>query len=120
MEGMIDQVYSNKVWFENGKIMKGPADEFPINCPNCPAHLCKGATVDRWRSEQKWRQIIYFGDGEGDFCPCSRLQRGDKACARVDFKLLKKLREFEVKTKDTHLNIIEGVLFDIYEWKDLN
>ena len=56
--------------------------------------------------------MIYFGDGAGDFCPCSRLDQGSKACARVGYSLLEKLRALEQSP--------EGLKCDIVEWADLD
>lgn len=51
-------------------------------CPNCPPNLCKGAVLQLWFDERPSRRCLYVGDGKGDFCPASRMRRGDVLFAR--------------------------------------
>ena len=49
-------------------------------CTRCPKNLCKGLLVDEIVAHHKRLHgkddctIIYLGDGEGDFCPATRLR----------------------------------------------
>lgn len=50
----------------------GP-DREPHGCDHCPTNMCKGAILDALRHEHSADQILYVGDGIGDFCPSTRL-----------------------------------------------
>ena len=51
-------------------------------CPLCPPNLCKGAVLQRWLVEMAPSRCVYVGDGGGDYCPATRLRKGDVVLAR--------------------------------------
>lgn len=56
----------------------------PHECPLCPSNLCKGGVLERIRSGlSPQTQIIYVGDGGGDFCPACELHAGDAVLCRA-------------------------------------
>jgi pyridoxal phosphate phosphatase PHOSPHO2 len=54
----------------------------PHQCPHCPPNLCKGAVLQRWLDGCPGCTCVYVGDGQGDFCPATRLRTGDVLIAR--------------------------------------
>ncbi|GAA0138392.1 phosphatase [Lithospermum erythrorhizon] len=60
-------------------------------CNLCPPNLCKGLVVKRMQSlslRDGNTRFIYLGDGEGDFCPTSKLNKEDRVMPRKDFALM--------------------------------
>jgi 2,3-diketo-5-methylthio-1-phosphopentane phosphatase len=51
-------------------------------CELCPPNLCKGAVLSRWLEAELPGRCVYVGDGGGDFCPATRLRKGDVLLAR--------------------------------------
>jgi hypothetical protein len=82
----------------------------PHACGHCPANLCKGEVLEQIRKDYGYRQIVYVGDGCGDFCPFLRLNRRDFFYARQDFSCHKKI------TKLCDLN--EGDCPQLRLWRD--
>ena len=66
-----------------------PADS-PHSCALCPPNLCKGNVLDKWREQYLFHQVVYIGDGGGDFCPALRLCSSDTVLCRQDYPLHKK------------------------------
>lgn len=56
----------------------------PHACDLCPKNLCKGAVLDRLGLLASAKQIVYVGDGGGDFCPGLRLRPQDLLLVRDD------------------------------------
>ncbi|XP_015889132.4 thiamine phosphate phosphatase-like protein [Ziziphus jujuba] len=60
-------------------------------CNLCPSNLCKGLVIDQIQAcaseSGTGRRIIYLGDGNGDFCPTLRLEKGDYIMPRKNFPL---------------------------------
>jgi hypothetical protein len=53
----------------------------------------------------KYESIMYFGDGENDFCPAFSLSENDVVMARKDFPLEKKLINLTIQeVKPTLIN----------------
>eukprot|EP00246_Nothoceros_aenigmaticus_P000731 TRINITY_DN10960_c0_g1_i1.p1 TRINITY_DN10960_c0_g1~~TRINITY_DN10960_c0_g1_i1.p1 ORF type:complete len:102 (-),score=12.63 TRINITY_DN10960_c0_g1_i1:28-333(-) len=48
--------------------------------------MCKGMILDSIKS-QTTKQVVYLGDGRGDFCPTLRLSNQDHVLARSGFPL---------------------------------
>lgn len=74
----------------------------PHNCSRCPPNLCKGAVLAQWieslksvspRDDDEKLQLIYIGDGGGDFCPCMRLRVGDVVLCRENWTLHHMIQE---------------------------
>ncbi|XP_074555640.1 thiamine phosphate phosphatase-like protein [Curcuma longa] len=64
-------------------------------CNLCPPNMCKGMIVDRIQASSGIiagkKQVIYVGDGKGDYCPSLRLTEGDYLMPRKDYPLSKLL-----------------------------
>lgn len=99
---------------EQGRLRIQPCHDFhtaPHGCTNpCPPNMCKGMIIERIISSlsvEGKKQIIYLGDGAGDFCPSLKLREGDYMMPRKDFpvwELICKNRAF--------------VKAEIHEWSD--
>lgn len=59
----------------------------PHNCPHCPVNLCKGRALKSWALSG---QIMYVGDGGGDYCPSLCLPSSGVVFAREGFPLAQK------------------------------
>ena len=73
-----------------------PSEGAPHGCLHCPSNLCKGAVMQGWLDEMgSAARVAYVGDGGGDFCPCTRMARGDTVFARrkPHDRLLRKCRQ---------------------------
>ncbi|KAI3868960.1 hypothetical protein MKX03_003331 [Papaver bracteatum] len=55
----------------------------------CPPNLCKGKIIERMRDslafDEGKKQIIYIGDGKGDFCPSLKMREGDYLMPRKNY-----------------------------------
>ncbi|XP_077217141.1 inorganic pyrophosphatase 1-like [Tasmannia lanceolata] len=80
---------------EDGKLRIFPYHDFDssphgCNLSSCPPNMCKGVVIERIRasvSAERNKQIIYLGDGKGDFCPSLKLGEGDYVMPRKKFPL---------------------------------
>ena len=79
------EVVTNSASFDSaGRLHVRPHQptSLPHDCPLCPANLCKGAVLDEWLRASRPSRCVYVGDGNGDFCPATRLRAGDVVLAR--------------------------------------
>jgi pyridoxal phosphate phosphatase PHOSPHO2 len=83
---------------------KGP----PHDCPLCPVNMCKGSIMQQLIAKYRPEQVVYIGDGGGDFCPCAGLTAADVIFARASaeeaagsrsFALLEKLAQLAEEDK---------------------
>lgn len=85
LAGAISSVETNGAAYgEDGRLSitpHQPADA-PHGCDLCPPNLCKGAVLSRWLEAAAPRTCVYIGDGQGDFCPATRLRKGDVLLTR--------------------------------------
>ncbi|CAK9211661.1 unnamed protein product [Sphagnum troendelagicum] len=116
---------------ENGALHVVPfhaADEQlpPHGCNLCPPNMCKGLILNsiqgKTTSGSTRREVIYIGDGGGDFCPSLQLQKGDHVLARKGFPLLKRLQENQNVVKATvHVwssaSDVEAILSDLLQFE---
>jgi pyridoxal phosphate phosphatase PHOSPHO2 len=70
----------------------------PHQCPNsCPKNLCKTKVLQTFQNEffpQEFHQILYIGDGSGDYCPATSLRNeNDIVLCRQDWTLHRRLQE---------------------------
>jgi 2,3-diketo-5-methylthio-1-phosphopentane phosphatase len=66
----------------------------PHHCPYCPMNLCKSLVLKKFceESEVPYSQVIYIGDGSGDYCPAAHLTREkDLILCRENWSLHQKL-----------------------------
>jgi 2,3-diketo-5-methylthio-1-phosphopentane phosphatase len=47
----------------------------PHGCELCPPNMCKGNILTNvLHIHDRYDRVVYIGDGEGDFCPCTKLK----------------------------------------------
>ena len=57
----------------------------PLHAPSTAdrhAHACFIQVLDSIQADAPYDQVVYLGDGSGDFCPCMRLRSSDYIVAR--------------------------------------
>ncbi|XP_077240141.1 thiamine phosphate phosphatase-like protein [Tasmannia lanceolata] len=90
------EIYTNPSCIdEDGKLRIFPYHDFTstshgCNLNICPPNMCKGFVMERIRASaiaEGKKQIIYLGDGKGDFCPSLKLGKGDYLMPRKTFPL---------------------------------
>ncbi|KAE8667109.1 Inorganic pyrophosphatase 1 [Hibiscus syriacus] len=75
---------------EDDKLRIFPHHDFTKSshgCSLCPPNMCKGMVVERIQAsfEGKKKNIIYLGDGSGDYCPALKLGEADYMMPRKNF-----------------------------------
>ena len=69
-------------------------------------NMCKGDELDAYLAahggREKYKKIIYVGDGGNDFCPLLRMKEGDWALVRKGFELQ---RRVESRGKEAGLKV---------------
>ena len=101
------QHYFKKVFAKPSVITKeGKFKKFKIPetwsgvCNNEPINHCKTLNLKEFLQENHgYDQIIYFGDGENDYCPAEFLSSNDKIFPRRDFPLEKVLNQKPVQAQ---------------------
>lgn len=100
MESLFQKVVSNKAILGD-RLHVLPYHDFdsqpPHGCPNCPPNMCKGAILKDELSALEYDQILYVGDGGGDYCAGAALRETDTLLVRKDFALEKKLTTHPVR-----------------------
>eukprot|EP00232_Nephroselmis_pyriformis_P024035 CAMPEP_0182866042 /NCGR_PEP_ID=MMETSP0034_2-20130328/8005_1 /TAXON_ID=156128 /ORGANISM="Nephroselmis pyriformis, Strain CCMP717" /LENGTH=243 /DNA_ID=CAMNT_0024998365 /DNA_START=151 /DNA_END=882 /DNA_ORIENTATION=+ len=92
--GCFSEVNTNEGKLEGGALRVLPHHQGPPhNCVLCPENLCKGMVLDKLRAARPGRDIIYLGDGNGDFCPSARLGPGDHVLPREGYPLLERVEK---------------------------
>jgi pyridoxal phosphate phosphatase PHOSPHO2 len=76
----------------------------PHGCPHCPPNMCKGAILEEVQVLKRHDRVIYIGDGGGDYCPSTRLRKGDTVLARRNYVLSQKIAA-------------EPIQADVREWE---
>jgi hypothetical protein len=72
----------------------------------CKKLLCLIQVIEELLLQRNYRQVIYLGDGRGDYCPCTRLGPNDHNLARQNYpdgsecSLLRLLTEQGLPIKD--------------------
>lgn len=107
----VSEVFTNAGVFEEGDGKRLRVQPYhalhldPHGCPNCPANMCKGKIIEQILSERPFSHVLYVGDGNGDFCPSTRLSVKDMVFARANdadgksYGLLKKLHANQDKVQ---------------------
>lgn len=77
-------------------------------CETCPSNMCKKKILNDFLMENNYhfKNLIYVGDGENDYCPCQILKEKNLIFSRKDFALNKKI------------NKVGGIIADIFYWND--
>jgi len=80
-------------------------------CPSCDGSQCKKIILKDFLSKQnnRYKNIVYLGDGSNDFCPSTILKENDILFPRKNFALFKELY------KKNKINMLECKVFP---WED--
>jgi len=127
-----ERIFTNPARYEaSGALRVNPYVELPHGCRRCPRNLCKGQVLDDLLKQQQYDQVVYAGDGSGDFCPCTRLKSSDIVLARLHYPnetaptpLLQKCMEsetFRIHQASEHGNnnsTNAASHLPVYAWKD--
>ncbi|KAF9614026.1 hypothetical protein IFM89_014826 [Coptis chinensis] len=73
---------------EEGRLRIFPYHDFSTSshgCQLCPPNMCKSVVIERIKTSAFAKQLIYLGDGKGDFCPSTKLRDGDYAMPRKNY-----------------------------------
>ncbi|KAJ6815865.1 inorganic pyrophosphatase 1-like [Iris pallida] len=114
--GCFSEINTNPSYVdEQGKLRIFPYHEFTISshgCSLCPPNMCKGMIIERMLAElggegTKKKQLIYLGDGKGDYCPSLKLREGDIVMPRKNYPV------WELIT--TNIKLIRA---QVHEWSD--
>jgi len=81
------------VWDDQGRLRVSYYDKKVHGCAICPRNMCKGKILDEFlrHSFTTPPDIIYIGDGAGDYCPCLQLAKDSCILAKHGFTLLRQL-----------------------------
>ncbi|CAF0739643.1 unnamed protein product [Didymodactylos carnosus] len=82
----------------------------------CPGNMCKGLVIQRYRNTNKYKKIIFVGDGDNDVCPALKLQHNDYVFAKrnPDEKIVYPLYDL---LKNSYSNQLKSQL---YLWNNMN
>ena len=90
LSSFFSKVYSNPAAFANsGKLVIKHYHSH--SCKRCPANMCKAEILRQHMQGRAYEQVVYFGDGHGDICPCLSLSAGDFVFARRGYKMARHL-----------------------------
>jgi len=97
---LISQIITNPGTFqEDGILRVNPFHKDGHSCRLCPQNLCKGLVlrdiVEESGTRELIQQIVYVGDGSGDYCPTHNLLSQDIICCRQDWSLHRKLQKYD-------------------------
>eukprot|EP00639_Heterosigma_akashiwo_P036577 CAMPEP_0194726754 /NCGR_PEP_ID=MMETSP0296-20130528/31667_1 /TAXON_ID=39354 /ORGANISM="Heterosigma akashiwo, Strain CCMP2393" /LENGTH=300 /DNA_ID=CAMNT_0039631841 /DNA_START=42 /DNA_END=944 /DNA_ORIENTATION=+ len=115
LEEAFSVIHTNKAeWDEDGRLRVSPYHSNE-SCRLCPSNLCKGRVLDGLLTEEvlaRYTQIVYVGDGKGDFCPATRLRPQDVLLCRNggprQFELIKWVRRMWQEHEQTPPGQEEG------------
>jgi len=89
----IGEIFTNPAEFDEKGILnirRYHSPELPPHgCPECPVNMCKGAIINKILTTKKYDKVYYIGDGNGDYCPCSKLTKHDHVLCRKGYPLEK-------------------------------
>ncbi|DBA70351.1 TPA: hypothetical protein ACH3X2_011772 [Trebouxia sp. C0005] len=106
LQGCFNAIITNPARFVDKALRISPYHTQPHGCAACPPNLCKGLVIEELLLQHNYCQIVYLGDGRGDYCPCTRLGPNDHILARQNYpdgtecSLLQLLTEQGVPSKD--------------------
>ena len=70
------------------------------SCPLGGVFLCKGQELMDFIEGKNYQKVLYFADGDNDYCPVVKLTQNDRAFPRKDFGLDRRIaNEGNVKAK---------------------
>lgn len=89
---MIQEIYSNKCVCDEEDFLEY-LNNNAVKCEECKYSLCKAKIMKTLLDENKFKKVLYVGDGINDYCPAVHMRESDVLYARKDFGLHKKLYE---------------------------
>lgn len=116
------KTFTNPAHFENG-LLKIEMYHLQDYCTLSTKNLCKGQIMDDFKEEQRrngvvYGRTVYTGDGNNDFCPILRLQEGDFACVRENFKCAKLVKLAQEGYNCDESGVPYEVKANVVVWKD--
>eukprot|EP01130_Rhizamoeba_saxonica_P016704 TRINITY_DN776_c0_g3_i2.p1 TRINITY_DN776_c0_g3~~TRINITY_DN776_c0_g3_i2.p1 ORF type:complete len:157 (-),score=36.47 TRINITY_DN776_c0_g3_i2:9-479(-) len=93
------RIFTNQAEWENGQLRVSPYHNNDF-CNMCPDNMCKGQIYEEiFNDFNNISQIIYIGDGRGDFCPSQKLRSCDYVFARKNYPLEKLIAESDIEAE---------------------
>ncbi|KAI8803254.1 phosphatase phospho-type [Cladochytrium replicatum] len=78
------KIITNRADVSEGKLKVAPWNTEPHACENgCTYNLCKGSEILKIIDRSRHSRVVYLGDGRNDFCPATKLQKGDIVLVRT-------------------------------------
>ena len=114
LKDLIDEYYSFSCDIDNDRLVLGPLHEH--NCDDCHAYLCKKLAIENIiQKNNSYEKIIYFGDGQNDYCACLALNlvKGSIVYIREDYALDRLLYH-----KKGCVEKRNKILAELVKWKD--
>eukprot|EP00960_Hanusia_phi_P035810 751958-Hanusia_phi.AAC.2 len=100
LDKYITKIVSNVAEVDGGFLRVKPYHTSPHpEGSTSPANLCKGRVMRSWLNEVRWDQVVYCGDGPGDFEGAVNVPLSGKILARKDWplhRLLEKSKEVQM------------------------
>eukprot|EP00288_Rhodomonas_lens_P007509 CAMPEP_0177739676 /NCGR_PEP_ID=MMETSP0484_2-20121128/27154_1 /TAXON_ID=354590 /ORGANISM="Rhodomonas lens, Strain RHODO" /LENGTH=243 /DNA_ID=CAMNT_0019253757 /DNA_START=9 /DNA_END=740 /DNA_ORIENTATION=- len=94
LDQAVSRIVTNPSSVSDGRLRVSPYHTTPHPPPSTsPPNLCKGRVMREWLQEKDWSNVIYCGDGGGDFEGALAVPAGGTVCARKDWSLHKKLQQ---------------------------
>lgn len=93
----VEKIFSNPAWFDDSGLLNIENYHHQNWCKLSVENLCKGDVLDNYVKQREkdgvvFQKIGYVGDGSNDFCPMLRLSNRDLAFPRLDYPIMKKLK----------------------------
>jgi len=90
IEDCFMDVHTNPAEFHGGALRVSPYHKADHGCTTlkgtaCPPNMCKGKVLEGFLLENNYEMVAYVGDGQGDFCACTRLGPRDLIFARTAY-----------------------------------
>ncbi|KAI4460247.1 phosphatase orphan 1 2 [Holotrichia oblita] len=118
----IDKVFTNPANFVND-ILNIQMYHLQTECKMSTKNLCKGRIMEEYIDAQKkdgvtYERVIYIGDGMNDLCPILRLQEGDLACVRVNYKCAELINLLELGQPIDSSGKCYKIKSEVFTWKN--
>lgn len=83
LDQAVSRIVTNPSSVSDGRLRVSPYHTTPHPPPSTsPPNLCKGRVMREWLQEKDWSNVIYCGDGGGDFEGALAVPAGGTVCAR--------------------------------------
>lgn len=98
LSSFFSKVHSNPAAFsDSGKLLI--QHHHSHSCERCPANMCKAEILRQHMQGRTYEQVVYFGDGDGDICPCLSLSANDFVFARRGYVMARHLTKSAESSK---------------------